>query len=523
MPETPQAIRGLAETMVAKFTPPSFVPGCEVKSIADVNEYTTDNGWIEAVVGGDNQQRVRYYGTPQGVGLGDFVDVEYFPAYKLYRVFGSTLGGTAVVGGVRVNKVWDSDFANVALEAGTVNLTVQGTRTLTIPTDLIHAGGPDTKLSFTDDDVEIFAGNLSMLKLTETVQDLITLGPGSGDVDIDFNGDMFLLGSTGSLAVGPAFIAPTQLVHLRKDTNAEVSFKVENLTDGTAARAGIRLAGAGGKETLFGQAPNAFTAIAGWNDAFSIDVNATTPGGMILSAAHASGSINMYVAGRTSAQLRMKITAAGFVGIGTITPSTRLDIDAGAMEFAEMTAPAAGAANTARLFARDDGGGDTELCARFNSGLIQVIAPLEFGEISRLENTTATALTVSTPAHYLFFDTNGVSNGATPDHTNDHITVNKTGTYLITCSITALSVAAGTAIKVEFTILKNNGATQVGALHADRNLAGGGGDVGSISLSGLAVLTSGDTIELWLENETNSNDLIIEDAILSIMMIGVNA
>jgi hypothetical protein len=56
MPETPEAIRGLADTMITRFTPPSFVPGCEVKSIADIDEYTTNNGWIEAIVGGDNQQ-----------------------------------------------------------------------------------------------------------------------------------------------------------------------------------------------------------------------------------------------------------------------------------------------------------------------------------------------------------------------------------------------------------------------------------------------------------------------------------
>lgn len=65
--------------------------------------------------------------------------------------------------------------------------------------------------------------------------------------------------------------------------------------------------------------------------------------------------------------------SSGNIGIG-VSPSTRLDIDAGAMEFAEMTAPAAGAANTARLFARDNGSGKTQLCVRFNSGAIQVLA-----------------------------------------------------------------------------------------------------------------------------------------------------
>lgn len=62
------------------------------------------------------------------------------------------------------------------------------------------------------------------------------------------------------------------------------------------------------------------------------------------------------------------------LGIGTTSPSTRLDIDAGALEFAEMAAPSSGAANTARLFARDNGSGKTQLCVIFNTGAIQVLA-----------------------------------------------------------------------------------------------------------------------------------------------------
>lgn len=69
----------------------------------------------------------------------------------------------------------------------------------------------------------------------------------------------------------------------------------------------------------------------------------------------------------------MVINNDGNVGIGTTSPSTRLDIDAGAIEFAEMTAPAAGAVNTGRLFCRDNGG-KTQLCIIFSAGDVQVIA-----------------------------------------------------------------------------------------------------------------------------------------------------
>lgn len=66
------------------------------------------------------------------------------------------------------------------------------------------------------------------------------------------------------------------------------------------------------------------------------------------------------------------VTQGSFVGIG-VTPSTRLDIDAGALETAEMTAPGAPAANGSRLFTRDDGAGVTQTCLRFATGDILVI------------------------------------------------------------------------------------------------------------------------------------------------------
>ncbi|MHC4752867.1 MAG: hypothetical protein ACYTFW_23730 [Planctomycetota bacterium] len=64
----------------------------------------------------------------------------------------------------------------------------------------------------------------------------------------------------------------------------------------------------------------------------------------------------------------------GFASIGHgAIPNTRLDIAAGAMEFAEMTAPAAGAANTTRTYAEDNAG-TTRQRVKFSSGNAVTIA-----------------------------------------------------------------------------------------------------------------------------------------------------
>ena len=55
--------------------------------------------------------------------------------------------------------------------------------------------------------------------------------------------------------------------------------------------------------------------------------------------------------------------AAGIVNINTGTPGA-----GGALQFFERTAPAAGAANSVRIYAVDNGAGKTQLMALFNSG-----------------------------------------------------------------------------------------------------------------------------------------------------------
>lgn len=115
------------------------------------------------------------------------------------------------------------------------------------------------------------------------------------------------------------------------------------------------------------------------------------------------------------------------------------------------------------------------------------------------------------------FTTNGLFNFMTPDHTNDHIIVLKAGIYFCAVSISAES-GAGAAFEAGFGVYKNNGATGFDNLHSHRNLSGGGGDTGSITISGIVNLAINDTIELWVWNETNVVDVIINDVTLSLIL-----
>lgn len=134
-------------------------------------------------------------------------------------------------------------------------------------------------------------------------------------------------------------------------------------------------------------------------------------------------------------------------------------------------------------------------------------------------NAVATAFAFAgIKVQYTRFDTDGLSSRMTPDHTRDHIEADVDGTFLVICSITADSVA-GIGAAFDFQLYKNNGTVILTNLHAHRDFAGGAGEIGSISLSGTVVLLSGDTVELWVTNDSNTQSIVITDVTMSIVQI----
>lgn len=102
-PDLFQEVTQLADLLRAKFSPTEFIPGCLVKSVADKSQYATNNGWIEAVCGQHNQQRVRWKSN-ETVAVNDYVDVLYFPDRRLFEAYG--LGGSGAIAGAVGGNAW---------------------------------------------------------------------------------------------------------------------------------------------------------------------------------------------------------------------------------------------------------------------------------------------------------------------------------------------------------------------------------------------------------------------------------
>lgn len=144
---------------------------------------------------------------------------------------------------------------------------------------------------------------------------------------------------------------------------------------------------------------------------------------------------------------------------------------------------------------------------------------LDFAGISVKDNASATTLNSAAKVQYLHFGTNDSSNSAVADHANDHITITRAGVYVVICFITVEN-SAGASHKIDASVWKNNGATELENVHAHRDLAAGT-DVASVGFGGLVTLAAADTLELWLDTDRGvDSDVIGEDCSMFAIQIG---
>ena len=143
-----------------------------------------------------------------------------------------------------------------------------------------------------------------------------------------------------------------------------------------------------------------------------------------------------------------------------------------------------------------------------------------YGEIYVAENTNETTITaLNVFVQITDFDTNGVSNLMTPDHTNDHITVTKTGDYKASVTI-CLDSAGGAAAVFHIELFINNGATAFPNVNCSLMVSGIASEEVAATLSGIVSLTANDTVEVWIKNASNTENIIVEDITLSLIQVG---
>lgn len=149
-------------------------------------------------------------------------------------------------------------------------------------------------------------------------------------------------------------------------------------------------------------------------------------------------------------------------------------------------------------------------------------AGLPFGEIYVNNNAATMSVVSGSWTQVTDFNTNGQSNQCTPDHTNDHITIDVTGIYLVTCSITTYRGVGTGAWVVTFQIYTNNGTTPYPNLYNScDNFPSGIFPTRSFSISGIAAFTANDTVELWATaSSAPATSIAVTDATLSVVQIG---
>jgi hypothetical protein len=145
---------------------------------------------------------------------------------------------------------------------------------------------------------------------------------------------------------------------------------------------------------------------------------------------------------------------------------------------------------------------------------------LPFAEIYYMDSGFNTALAAQDTYYQIVgFDTNGESNNATPDHTNDHITIDTAGRYRIAFSLSCRSALANT---YWFLVRINNGGTDFTNIMVHRTTSNAN-RLATGCCVGYADLANGDTVELWVQRTDGgavSKTITIEHVTLNVELAG---
>jgi len=139
-----------------------------------------------------------------------------------------------------------------------------------------------------------------------------------------------------------------------------------------------------------------------------------------------------------------------------------------------------------------------------------------YGIMSVQSGVTSEATTDATPRQVTAWNTDGISDGITVDHTDDAVQVGVDGVYEVNCAVSFSTSSGADLYHVEIYWYDDTTTTWTPSGFAFDRKTGTGGDVGSTSCNALLALDTNDKVSIFHSTSTGGTNFLVTSAQMTI-------